>query len=253
MILALLSPAKSLDFETALNTSLKSEPQFQKETLYLASKLKKTSAKKLGDLMGISPALAALNHERYQVFEETPNKNLHRQAAWAFNGDVYRGLEAYTLSEKEQEYLQQHLRILSGLYGYLKPADIIQPYRLEMGCGFKVTPTKDNLYKYWKPLLAPSLNKEEGVTHIVNLASQEYFKSVDTKKLKRPVLHIDFKENKGGTFKTVSFFAKKARGLMARYMAQQNVQDIQDLKLFDLENYTYNDSLSSEDKWIFTR
>lgn len=217
-----ISPAKSLDFETPLPFTSYSEPQFLKQSERLNKLLKKKSARSLSKLMSISDALGQLNYERNQSWELPFTKDNARPAVYAFNGDVYRGLDAYTISEDKLDNLQNTVRILSGLYGVLKPTDLIQPYRLEMGTKMPVG-VKKNLYEFWKKDVTKALNDElEDDELFLNLASNEYFKVIDVKTLKVPVVTANFKDFKNGEYKMISFFAKAARGMMARYVVDTN-------------------------------
>ena len=248
-----LSPAKSLDFESQLPTTITSEAAFLKDSERINKLLKKKSAKGLSKLMSISDALGQLNYERNQEWSLPFSNANARQAAYAFSGDVYRGLDAYTIPENKLEILQDSVRILSGLYGLLKPLDLIQPYRLEMGTKFPVG-VKKNLYEFWKTKLTTQLNDElEDGELFLNLASNEYFKTVDKKALKVPVVTANFKDFKNGEYKMISFFAKYARGLMARYVVDTNAQTIDDIKGFNIDNYGFSEELSSENELIFVR
>jgi hypothetical protein len=248
-----LSPAKSLDFESQLPVTDHSNAVFLSEAERLNKVLKKKSARSLSKLMSISEALGQLNYERNQEFTLPFNSENSRPAMYAFNGDVYRGLDAYTIDEEKLHYAQDTIRILSGLYGVLKPLDLIQPYRLEMGTKMAVGSNK-NLYEFWKKRLTKQLNDElEEDELFINLASNEYFKAVDTKVLKVPVYTIVFKELKNGEYKMISFFAKYARGLMARHIVDSKAKTIEDIKAFNKENYRFTESLSSEYELVFTR
>jgi hypothetical protein len=203
--------------------------------------------------MHISPKLSSLNYERNQAWSPPFNAKNARQAIYAFSGDVYRGLDAYSISEDKLERLQNTVRIISGLYGLLKPMDLIQAYRLEMGTKFPVGKHK-NLYEFWRQKVTSSLNEEMTQNELlVNLASQEYFKVIDTKVLKAPLIHIDFKEFKNGQFKTIAIFSKLARGLMTRHIVETNAQTIESLKTFNAERYAFDANLSSKNKLVFTR
>lgn len=248
-----LSPAKSLDFETKLPTEEHTQSKFLKQSERLNKILKKKSVKVLSELMGISKDLSQINYERNQEWDLPFTKNNARPAIYAFNGDVYRGLDAYTIPKNKIDNLQETVRILSGLYGVLKPLDLIQPYRLEMGTKLGIGKHK-NLYEFWKKDLTEVLNSELKDDEVfVNLASVEYFKAVDIKALKVPVVDIDFKELKNGDYKTIGIYAKVARGLMARYIIDNNADSIEDLKGFDLENYRFHEKLSEDHKLVFTR
>lgn len=249
-----ISPAKSLDFETELPVKQFTEYDFVKQSVSIDKVLKKQKPKQLMELMSISDKLADLNWKRNQErnVTELSTENA-RQAIYAFNGDVYIGLDAYTLSKEKIEILQGKLRILSGLYGLLKPLDLMQPYRLEMGTKLPVGKNK-NLYEFWRNTITKALNDELTKDELfVNLASNEYFDAVDVKKLKVPVITPEFKDYKEGKLKIISFFAKKARGMMVRYIIDSNAETIDDLKGFNYEGYAFDANLSTETKLVFTR
>ena len=249
-----ISPAKSLDFESKLPTETYSESSFIQDSLKIEKVLQKKSVQDLEQLMSISSNLAQLNWQRNQ------DRNLNemdfsnaRQAVFAFNGDVYTGLDAYTISEKNYEKLQNTVRILSGLYGILKPFDLMQPYRLEMGTKLSIN-TKKDLYDFWQKKVTDFLNNELQKNELfVNLASQEYFGAVDAKKLKVPVITPEFKDFSNGKLKVISFYAKKARGLMARFLIENNIESIDDMKLFNADGYQFDASLSKGNQLVFTR
>lgn len=235
-----ISPAKSLDFESNLPTTQYSQPQF----IAQAEKINKTLAKKkpkaLMELMSISDNLAQLNWERNQQFSTPFTTENARPAVFAFNGDVYQGLDVYSLQDIQIEQLQDKLRILSGLYGILKPLDLIQPYRLEMGTQLKVGRNK-NLYEFWKQEVTNHLNSElEEDELFINLASNEYFSVLDKKALKVPVITPVFKDWKNDKLKVISFFAKKARGAMVRYIVDNKVETMEELKSFDYDGYEFS-------------
>jgi uncharacterized protein len=248
-----LSPAKSLDFESKLPTTKTSESCFLKESERLNKLLKKKSARSLSKLMSISPALGELNYERNQEWQLPFTKDNARQAIYAFSGDVYRGLDAYTIPKDKIEKVQDTLRIISGLYGVLKPLDLMQPYRLEMGTKFPVGKNK-NLYEFWKQKITQALNDElEEGELFLNLASNEYFKAIDVKALKVPVVTATFKDFKNGEYKTIMTFAKLARGYMTRYIIDTNANTIDDLKGFNYEGYGFSEAMSSETELVFIR
>ena len=248
-----ISPAKSLNYESELPTGFSSESCFLSEAKQLNGLLKKKSAKALSELMHISPKLGALNYERNQNWSLPFSSENARQAIYAFDGDVYRGLDAYSISEEKLDILQDTVRIISGLYGLLKPLDLIQPYRLEMGTKFPVGKNK-NLYEFWRKKITTALNDELYEDELlVNLASQEYFKAIDVKALKAPLIHVDFKEFKNGQFKTIAIFSKRARGLMTRHIVETNAKSIEDLKTFNAGRYAFDANLSTENKLVFTR
>ena len=248
-----LSPAKSLNFEKVMPTEKYSEALFLKESLKVNQVLKQKSPAALSELMAISDKLADLNWQRNQDWKTPFNAENARPAIFAFDGDVYTGLDAYSIPIEKLDVLQESVRILSGLYGLLKPLDLMQAYRLEMGTKLPIGESK-NLYEFWKPIIAKSLNKElqEGEL-FVNLASNEYFSAVDVKALKVPVVTPEFKDYKDGKLKIISFFAKKARGLMVRYIIDTNAETIDDLKGFNYEGYQFDANLSKGNQLVFTR
>ena len=251
-----ISPAKSLAFENAPVLEEVREPHFIEEAEYLSQKLKGYSARKVKKLMDISAALADLNYERFQRWQRPFHKEEARDAVHVFTGDVYQGLSVDELDDAARNYLEDHLIILSGMYGALRPYDSILPYRLEMGAPMKVTAAKTNLYKYWGNKISDYFKERieaESDNTLINLASNEYFKAVQPKRLKARIITPEFKDFKNGEYKMLSFFAKKARGYMLRFIAENNVQDAEELKAFNTEGYIYNNDLSTEDKWVFTR
>lgn len=250
-----VSPAKALDESTAVQTDKHTQAEMLSQAKTLAKEMKELGPNDLGELMSISEKLSDLNYERFQEWTTPFPKDKAKQAAWLFKGDVYQGLDAYSLDEKQIEYTQNHLRILSGLYGLLKPLDDMLPYRLEMGTKFKNSKGKD-LYEFWGSKITELLNKhleESGSKTLVNLASNEYFKAVKKKELNGRIVTPVFKDWKSGKYKIISFYAKKARGLMARYAADNQVENAEDLKYFDYEDYKFNPEISSETEWVFTR
>lgn len=249
----IISPAKSLDFETALPTAKFTKSIFMKESRLVNSIIKKKSPKELSELMDISDNLAGLNWKRNKQFKTPFNPENARPAIYAFNGDVYIGLDAYSIPTDKLDDLQGKLRILSGLYGLLKPLDLVQPYRLEMGTQLPIEESK-NLYDFWKTRLTASLNKELKKGELfINLASKEYAGAIDFKALKATVITPDFKDYKDGKLKMISFFAKKARGMMVRYIIDTDAKTIDDLKGFDYEGYRFDESLSKGNNLVFTR
>lgn len=248
-----LSPAKSLDYETKLPTTKTTEACFLAEAERINTLLKKKSPKQLSKLMHISDNLGELNYERNQEWQLPFTKDNARQAVYAFKGDVYRGMDAYTIPKEKIEKLQDTVRIISGLYGLLKPLDLIQPYRLEMGTKFPVGKNK-NLYEFWQKKVTQALNDELKDDEIfLNLASNEYFKAIDKKALKVPVIDINFKDFKNGQYKTIAIYAKIARGLMTRFIIDTDAKTLNDIKKFDYEGYAYDDNLSSDKELVFTR
>lgn len=249
----IISPAKSLDFETKAPTSLHTQPRFLEQSEKLNKKLKTLSKKNISELMKISDALSALNYDRNQTWKTPFSPDNAKQAIYSFTGEVFRGIDAHSLSEEKIPLLQDRLRILSGLYGILKPLDLIQPYRLEMGTKLSIQKTT-NLYKFWDDQIAKSLNEElEEGELLVNLASTEYFKVIPKKILKVPMVTPVFKDFKNGEYKTIMTFAKKARGLMVRYIIDHNIKTIEGLKNFNVERYRYSEEMSSENELLFTR
>ena len=253
-MLIVISPAKTLDYSESSVEALDS-PKFRKQSLELVGILKEKSVAQLKSMMSISDSLAELNHSRYQNYSSRFTYHNSKAALLAFKGDVYLGLDAESLDQKDLEYAQDHLRILSGLYGVLKPLDKMQPYRLEMGTSLK-NAQGNNLYDFWDDAITKELNKalkDQKDKVLVNLASNEYFKSVKKDKLKGEILDIQFKEYRDGKLKFLSFNAKKARGLMSRYIIQNRVEHKDKLKAFNLDNYYFNEELSSESNYVFVR
>ncbi len=249
----LLSPAKSLDFETPLPTERHTAPRFLKDSRAINKEVRKLKPADLSALMDISDALANLNWQRNKSWKTPFTSQNARPAVFAFAGDVYVGMEAYTLGVGQWDELQEKVRILSGLYGLLRPLDLIQPYRLEMGTRLAVGESKD-LYHYWRSKLTAALNKElKKKELLVNLASDEYASAIDFKAIKSPVVKVDFKDFKDGKLKIISFFAKKARGLMARYIVDTHAETIDDLKGFDYHGYRFDEGLSKPMHLVFTR
>ena len=253
-MIAVLSPAKSLE-DNPKQFVTSSQPRLIDKSQLLINKLQKVSVVKLRKLMNISAPLALLNKRRYLDFDPNHSKENSHNAVFTFIGDVYRGLDASSFSDEELLEAQDHIRILSGLYGLLRPLDLIQPYRLEMGTSLPVR-RKKNLYDFWGDDLANLLNEDalkSNSQYILNLASDEYWKAVNEKKLTLPVIKANFKEWRNGQYKFLSFNAKKARGLMAQYVVKNKIVDIEGLKGFNLEDYHYNEDLSTEKSLIFTR
>ena len=248
-----ISPAKSLNYESELPTSFSTQCSFLNEAQQLNALLKMKSAKDLSNLMHISPNLGQLNYERNQTWSLPFTSKNSRPAIYAFSGDVYRGFDAYTIQESKLDALQNTVRILSGLHGLLKPMDLLQPYRLEMGTKFPVDDSK-NLYEFWRQKVTTALNDDlkEGEL-FVNLASQEYFKAIDVKSLKVPVIQVDFKEFKNDQYKTIAIFAKLARGYMTRFIVENAIETIEGLKTFAVDEYGYDANLSTDTKLVFTR
>ena len=248
-----ISPAKSLKFDFQIPTTKFTTPNFSNEANLINGLLKKKTSKALSELMHLSEKLAQLNWERNQSFN-SHESSTKRQAIFTFNGDVYQGLDPYTLSSEKIEQMQNKLRILSGLYGLLRPLDLIQPYRLEMGTNFSIG-THKNLYDFWKDKTTQQLNleMEEGEL-FVNLASNEYFSVIDIKKLVAKIVTPQFKDFKNGKLKIISFFAKKARGMMVRHLVDINAKTIEDIKTFNSDGYSYSANETVDpSKPVFTR
>jgi cytoplasmic iron level regulating protein YaaA (DUF328/UPF0246 family) len=254
-MLYLLSPAKSLDYETPPGAVPHTLPQFVPQSQALIEVLRQKSPQQIAELMDLSDPLSALNVARYQAWSPKFTAKNAKQAVLAFNGDVYEGLDAKTLTPKDLDWAQKHVAILSGLYGVLRPLDWMQPYRLEMGTSLQ-TDKGSNLYKFWGSQIADYLNQalqSDKSPVIVNLASQEYFKSVDLKALKARVIECVFEDFKGGKYKIISFNAKRARGLMARYAVQNKISHPEGLQGFDLEGYAFDAAVSEPDRLVFRR
>ena len=254
-MLTLLSPAKTLDYSSPVPKTDLTKPMLLKDSAALADIMKTKSASELQSMMKISSTLAELNVERFQSWKKSHTPKASRQAIFAFKGDVYLGLDAHALTKRDLQYAQKSLRILSGLYGVLRPLDLIRPYRLEMGRSVK-SDRGPSLYDYWRRAITVSL-KDELSTHkqptVINLASNEYFKAVDTRVLDAPIIQAIFKEKTPSGYKLISFYAKKARGLMAQYMIKNRIDQPEDLKTFDLEGYKFNKQLSTASSWTFIR
>jgi cytoplasmic iron level regulating protein YaaA (DUF328/UPF0246 family) len=254
-MLFLLSPAKSLDFETPPQVDTYTQPLFVKQSSQLIKVLKEKTPAQVSELMSLSDSLAGLNVARYQAWSPKFTEKNARQAVLAFNGDVYGGLDARSLQPKELNWAQDHVCILSGLYGVLRPLDLMQPYRLEMGTRLG-TARGSNLYEFWGAQIANYLNERAAADTspvIVNLASEEYFKAVDRKALKVRVVSCVFEEFKGGKYKIISFNAKRARGLMARYAIEKRLATVRKLQGFDAEGYRFDASVSGPDRLVFRR
>ncbi|GAA5130264.1 peroxide stress protein YaaA [Thalassotalea piscium] len=254
-MLLVVSPAKNLDFESPLTTEKYSQPELLDESQLLIDRCVELSPADISSLMGISDKLAGLNAARFGEWSKPFTTDNARPAVLAFNGDVYAGLDAKTLSDDDFSFAQQHMRILSGLYGLLKPLDLMQAYRLEMGT--KLSNSRgDNLYQFWGDIITDKLNQalvDQGDNLLINLASNEYFKAVKKKNLKAEIITPAFKDWKNGQYKMISFYAKKARGLMARYIIEHKVNNVEQLKNFDSAGYQYDADLSQGNNWVFTR
>ena len=248
-----ISPAKSLNYTSDLPTKEFTQSCFLAEAKNINNILRHKSPRELCALMSISDHLGELNYQRNQKWHLPFSFTNARQAIYAFNGDVYKGIDPYTISEDKINLLQKTVRIISGLYGILKPLDLVQPYRLEMGTKLSIGRNK-NLYEYWKVKVTSSINQElnEGELFL-NLASNEYIKAIDTKVLKTPMITANFKQFKNGDYKTIAIFSKKARGMMARFIIDNNIDTIEGLKSFSSDGYLYSDKLSTSSNLIFTR
>jgi len=254
-MLLVISPAKNLDYETAPHTADYSQPDFLEESALLIDELQDLAPHDVSSLMSISDKLGVLNYDRFQEWQPPFTPSNAKQAALAFNGDVYTGLEATSFNKADLKFAQAHLRILSGLYGLLRPLDLMQAYRLEMGTKFANQRGK-NLYEFWGTQITEALNTQLGSLNsdvVVNLASNEYFKSVKPKVLNAEIITPVFKDWKGDKYKIISFYAKKARGLMCHYAIKNKVTEAEQLKQFDLAGYAYNEDMSSAKEWVFTR
>jgi len=254
-MLFLLSPAKSLDYDTPTGDLPHTLPGFAAQSAELIGVLKKKSPQQIAELMTLSDKLAGLNVARYEAWSPKFSASNSKQAVLAFNGDVYEGLDAKTLKPAQLEWAQAHVCILSGLYGVLRPLDWMQPYRLEMGTALSTTKGK-NLYQFWGSQIATYLNERaaaEAVPVIVNLASEEYFKAVDKKALKPRVVNCVFEEHKAGKYKIISFMAKRARGLMVRYAIENKLSSVKKLESFNLEGYQFTADVSTPERLVFRR
>ena len=254
-MLALISPAKKLNLEQNRLYDRHSQPDFLDQAERLVTTARQLSRKKLAGTMNLSADLAELNFQRYQDFNAPFDLDNAKQAALVFNGDTYLGLDATTLTEKDMVFAQDHLRILSGLYGLLRPLDLIQPYRLEMGARFK-PPRRKDLYDFWGDQITASINaaqSERDDQTVINLASSEYFKVVKPKKLAGRSITAAFKEIKGNQTRMIGTFAKQARGMMARFIIQNRLTDPESLKSFNSGGYEFRDDLTEGDTWVFTR
>jgi len=254
-MLIVISPAKKLDYETPAKTKVFTQPDYMGDSKLLINELRKFCALDIMDLMKLSLKLAELNFDRYEAWKPKCTEKNAKQSILAFQGDVYQGLDAASLSAAELKFAQQHLRILSGLYGILRPLDLMQPYRLEMGTKLK-TARGNNLYDFWGNTITEGLNKQLKklkTDALINLASNEYFKSVKPKELNAEIITPAFKEFKNGDYKMIGIYAKRARGLMSRYIIQNKLTNPEDLKDFHEEGYKFNSKLSKGNNWVFTR
>ena len=254
-MLILLSPSKSLDYETPAQTDQFTEPEFLEDAKELIDKLRQFSHEELRDLMGISENLADLNYDRYQEFSTPFTPENAKQALLAFDGDVYRDFRLNEYSEEDFSFLQKHVRTLSGLYGLLRPLDLMQPYRLEMGTKLETERGK-NLYEFWGSSITESINaalEAQGDDIILNLASNEYFRSVKKRELNGRILDVKFRDLRGDTYRTITFYLKRLRGTMSDFVVRNRVTDPEDLKKFNERNYYFSDERSTEDEFVFLR
>lgn len=254
-MLALISPAKTLDYETTLPTDIYTQPRLLAQSQQLIDVCRKLSASEIASLMTVSEKIANLNVERFRDWNADFDFSNARQALFAFKGDVYTGLDAYHLKDREIDFAQQHLRILSGLYGLLRPLDLMMPYRLEMGTKLKNS-RGHNLYEFWGSIITDQINQdlaEIDAKVLVNLASDEYYKSVNEKKIQAEIIKPVFLDQKNGKYKVISFYAKKARGLMARYLIENKLSQVEQLKAFDSEGYYFDAESSSNKELVFKR
>ncbi len=254
-MIILISPSKALNFESKITVKKFTQPVFLKDAKILIEELRKLSKTEISQLMDLSKKLADLNFERYKTFQTPFNEKNSKPAIFVFDGDVYSEIHVEKYGEKQIEYAQENLRILSGLYGILKPLDLIQPYRLEMSVKLENRRGK-NLYQFWQEKISDELNLEfsqKSQKIIVNLASEEYFGAVDKSKIKAKIINVIFKENKNGKYKIIGLFAKKARGMMADFMACENVKNISQIKKFDRGGYKFIEEFSDENNLVFCR
>lgn len=254
-MLIVISPSKTQDFSNETSLNIKTQPAFLSESVQLVENLKKKSENQIAKLMKVSHSIASLNYERYKEFEIPFTIENARQAILAFKGDVYTDIEVDDYNKKELEFAQKHLRILSGLYGLLKPLDLIQPYRLEMKIKLKNRRGKD-LYQFWGSKITDLINdaiKESEDQSLINLASREYFKVIKEKKLQGKVITPVFKDYKNGEYKIIALYAKRARGMMANYIIRKGITNVEDIKSFQQAGYNFDIKLSSENEWVFIR
>lgn len=254
-MLTVISPAKTLDYETPLPTQKHTQPELLDASAELISRMREFSALDIAEFMGVSMKIAELNFERFQDWQKPFTRDNARPAVLAFKGDVYDGLDAQSFKARDFDFLQKHLRILSGLYGCLKPLDLMQPYRLEMGKKLSTEKGK-NLYEFWGNEVTDRINKElakQKTPLLLNLASNEYFKVIKKREVDADIITPQFKDWKNGQYKMISFFAKKARGMMVRHITQNRIDEAEGIKDFDLGGYAYNPEMSEGNDWVFTR
>ena len=254
-MLIVISPAKKLDYETPSKTKVFTTPDYMGDSKQLINRLRDFSSMDLAELMKLSMNLAELNFDRYEAWKPKCTEKNAKQAVLAFQGDVYQGMDASSFTAADFKFAQQHLHILSGLYGLLRPLDLMQPYRLEMGTKLKTERGK-NLYEFWGSTITDGLNKQLKnikTDTLINLASNEYFKSVKPKELDAEIITPAFKEFKNGDYKMIGIYAKRARGLMSRYIIKNKLTNPEDIKDFDEEGYRFSSKLSKGNNWVFTR
>ena len=254
-MIAIISPSKTQDFSSNGQPEAFSQPQFLKQSEMLVKELRKKKTADIKSLMEVSDKIAELNYERYRQFKTPFTPEDSKQALFSFKGDVYTGIDSENYKEEELEFAQDHLRILSGLYGVLRPLDLIQPYRLEMKIKLKNRRGKD-LYSFWGNRLTEALNRDfenQQNKVLINLASNEYFKALDKKKLKAEIITPVFKEHKNGKYSVIAIFAKKARGMMTDFIIKNKIQEAEELKTFHQEGYEYSEQLSQGNEWVFIR
>jgi hypothetical protein len=254
-MLMVISPAKTLDFDSPLATSKNSQPRLLDQSQQLINELQKLAPHDISTLMSVSDKIGTLNFDRFQAWQQPFNEDNARAAVLAFKGDVYTGMQAETFQASDFNFAQKHLRILSGLYGLLRPLDLMQAYRLEMGTKFANKNGK-NLYQFWDNKITTILNediKDSGSKELINLASNEYFKSVQLKYLDSEVITPIFKDFKNGKYKIISFYAKKARGMMAAYIIKNKIKNVEDIKSFNIDGYRFDNDMTRDNNWVFTR
>jgi len=255
MMLTIISPAKKLDYSQPANTQAFTQPLLLEHSEQLIKDLQQLSPEEVCSLMGLSDKLGALNYERFQEWQTPFSTDNAKQAVLAFKGDVYQGLDADNMNADELNWAQDNLRILSGLYGLLRPLDLMQPYRLEMGTKF-ANQRGANLYQFWGEIITDQLNKlfpASAKSVLVNLASNEYFKSVQPKNINAEIITPVFMDQKGDKYKIISFFAKRARGLMSAFIIKNKITDAEQLKTFNVDGYSFNSAMSDGNKWVFCR
>ena len=254
-MITVISPAKRMNFSDSEDTEKYTQPEFVSQSTLIMERLKRLSARQIKNLMSINDNLAETNYDRFQNWQPDFREEVAKQAILAFKGDVFLGIDAGSFEEEDFDFAQNYLRILSGLHGILRPLDLIRPYRLEMGTSMKIG-RPNNLQEFWKPVITPILEQTEGYQKdntIINLASIEYFSALNLQNINARVIVPTFKEFRNGTYKPIHIFLKKARGYMVRYIIKNKIIDPEDLKLFDIEGYSYNDQLSNTNQWTFTR